>query len=459
MASFIETGLSPSITDRKAEFERMVNELQNRLALEPIYTNWVKFQVGNFALDTSDPGQQFFVSLNYTKNGSGQANSFTIAIAYEPRMSDPTGRWNLDPNIIDKQLTIYNGSQDNKLKCWLQYGYGHTPNKLISPMLEGMITDYKPEFRDGLLFYTITGYSGLVVAKEDNISVEEMKATRPTNAVKKVIEDNIGENSEKTNLGYKVVFGPGVENSDKEVDIPETPDINIFQYIEKVLSMAVPASYNEDEENSEKGVDPSLTRPYYMYEISEEKDNKTITILLVDPKNPDSKLTTSIVFNWMDKSNSLVQSWQPDISGSVLLAQSYQKEKGVTNFGIDDAGNTVETNLLKPPIAMNKQAESNSPTDGETSGSSEASSIDEDTEKNKWSKAIQYSYKASMILTGIPCDIPIGMYIKVIPLLYGKPHNSAGLYMVTKSEDQIDSGGFQTTLDLIKIQTDDSYIS
>lgn len=458
MASFIETGLSPSITDRKNEFERMVKELQKQLALESVYTNWIKFRVGNFALDTSDPNQQFFVSLNYTKNGSGQANSFTLAIAYEPRMSDPTGRWNLDPNIIDKQLTIYNGSQDNKLKCWLQYGYGHTPNKLISPMLEGMITDYKPEFRDGLLFYTITGYSGLVVAKEDNISVEEMEATRPTNAVKKVIEDNIGENSE-TNLGYKVVFGPGVENSDREVNIPEISDINIFQYISKVLEMAVPSSYNEDEETN-SDIDPSLTRPYYIYEISEEKDDKTITILLVDPKNPDSKLKTSIIFNWMDKSNSLVQSWQPDVSGSVLLSQSYQQEKGVTSYGIDDAGNIVETNLLKPSISMNKQAKSNNPpTDGEKTESVESTSIDENTERNKWSKAIQYSYKATMILTGLPCDIPIGMYIEVIPLLYGKPHNTAGLYMVTKSEDQIDSGGFQTTLELIKIPTDNNYLS
>lgn len=248
MSGFINTGISPSISSRKIEFERVVSELQKDLSLKHVYTNWVRFQVGNFSIDTSDPNQQFFVSLNYSKNGSGQANSFTLMIAYEPKMSDSAGRWNLDPNIIDKQLTIYSGNQKDKIKCWLQYGYDHGPNKLISPLTEGLVLDFRPELRDGMLFYTITGYSGLVVAIEDNITTDEMKHTRPTNAVKKIIEDNIGQNSEKTNLGYVVKFGPETEGTDSEVDIPPMSDMNIFQCIDEILKMAVPKDYNEDDE-------------------------------------------------------------------------------------------------------------------------------------------------------------------------------------------------------------------
>lgn len=195
------------------------------------------------------------------------------------------------------------------------------------------------------------------------------------------------------------------------------------------------------------GEDVSLRRPKYIYDISETKSEKVITIMKIDPSNPSSDMKSTIVFNWMDKSNSLVLSWQPDIKGSVLLAQSYQNDKDTYNWGIDDSGEKVKTNMLKPPVAMVTD-----PT------KEEAPSIDENTEKSKWSEAIQYSYKATMTLVGIPCDIPIGMYIKVIPLLYGIPHNSAGLYMVLKSEDQIDSGGFVTTLNLMKIMTSDNYL-
>lgn len=442
MADFVETNVTSSFSNMKTEFERMFNQLTKKLSAVPIYASWIKFQVGNFALDTSDPNQQYFVSLNYTKNGSGKANSFTIMIAYEPKMSGNMIN-SQDINLIDKELNIYGGTTKEKLKCWLQYGYGHSPDNLISPLLEGMITDYTPELRDGIFYYTITGYSSLIQSVEDNITVDEMKNTRPTNAVKKAIEDNIGVNSKNNNLGYVVQFSPGTENSDKELEsIPGVSSKNLFEYIDQTLNMAEVEGQNEEERTN---------RPFYIYDISETKDNKIITIEKIDPKNPGSDKISNVVFEWTSKKNNFVKSWQPNVKGSVLLAQNYQYDKNESQWGIDDSGETVEVrNILKPPVSMNKQAspKGNTSTDH---ANSEATGIDQITDLTTWSKAIQYSYEANLVIQGMPCDIPIGMYIKVTPLVYGQPHHTAGTYMVKGSSDTIDSGGFQTSLDLIKV--------
>lgn len=437
MTNFIETNVTSSFSNLKDEFDRMFNQLSKKLSAVPVYAQWIKFQVGNFSLDTSDPKQQYFVSLNYTKNGSGKANSFTLMIAYEPKMSGNVMN-SQDINLIDKQLCIYDGLNKEKMKCWLQYGYGHTPDKLISPLLEGIVIDYTPELRDGILYYTITGYSSLIQAVEDTITIDEMKNTRPTEAVKKAIEDHIGINAKNNNLGYEVQFAPGTEGSDKVIEsIPGVSDKNLFEYIDQTLNMAEVEGYVE-EDSKEKS---SKTRPFYIYNISETKDKKIITIEKIDPRESIEKKMSSVVFEWGSKKNNFVKSWQPNIDGSVLLAQSYQYDKDESQWGIDDSGEPVETrNMLKPPVAMVTDP-----------SKEEAKSIDENTELTTWSKAIQYSYEANLIIQGMPCDIPIGMYIKVIPLLYGQPHHSAGIYMVTKSSDTIDSGGFQTSLDLIKL--------
>ena len=57
-----------------------------------------------------------------------------------------------------------------------------------------------------------------------------------------------------------------------------------------------------------------------------------------------------------------------------------------------------------------------------------------------------------MVTMGIPCEIPITGLIKVVPLIYGKPHFSAGVYMVLGVRDTITSGGvFSTEWELLKM--------
>lgn len=48
-------------------------------------------------------------------------------------------------------------------------------------------------------------------------------------------------------------------------------------------------------------------------------------------------------------------------------------------------------------------------------------------------------------------------YLKVNTLFYGRKHNTSGTYVITKQTDTVNSQGFRTTLDLLKVEGD--YIS
>lgn len=88
-------------------------------------------------------------------------------------------------------------------------------------------------------------------------------------------------------------------------------------------------------------------------------------------------------------------------------------------------------------------------------------------EYSMWSQATQYCYNANITTLGLPCEFPIMGVIQVNPIIgYGVNdegisyiHHTGGKYYILKKEDTMDSSGFYSRLQLIKIETkyDPSY--
>ena len=49
-------------------------------------------------------------------------------------------------------------------------------------------------------------------------------------------------------------------------------------------------------------------------------------------------------------------------------------------------------------------------------------------------------------------------YVKLNVLFFGRKHISSGLYIVTRQQDNIDVGGYRTTLSLLRISGDDELV-
>ena len=161
----------------------------------------------------------------------------------------------------------------------------------------------------------------------------------------------------------------------------------------------------------------------------------------------DQKADMDMDFNWFGFGqsgfNHLVQKWQPEYNGSVLIAtaQSLLKNESCTYLSMDAEGNIVKiTGMGGPRIGINPNE------NGDYNLIQNAIQ-----EFSSWSAMAQYTHKAKLTLVGIPTEIPIMGRIRVTPRLYNQVDFSAGIYAIVGKQDIMNSSGFMTELSLIKI--------
>lgn len=410
------------------KFSSVVSRLRTYLASKSMYSMWIRFKVGSLDIDTSSQNlygnhANYMLSLENVKNGSGCVNSFTVSIAYVPKFGD-------DPDLIDKALSF------SDRKCTLQYGYGvddfHTDEYV------GQILDYSVEIRNNMLYYTITGYSSITPLIDSKLSFDAIDSTadsesrRPTVVAKNAIEKYL---TEYKISDYKVVVDDNVKDL-AEDSIEAASDISLFDYVSSILKLA----RDETQPNTEEvELNERIT---YTYTISDYNNSsgKSINITKIDPSEEQS---IKIIFNWMDKNDNLVIDFKTDFSGAILLNRNYVTQDGVSvdKYTINEKGEAEK---------VTTKVKESSYTSGSTSDKDASST------SYTWAEAVQHSYTATLSLVGIPCEIPLGTIIEVVPLIYGKPHHTQGRYMVTKTTDTLDSSGFRTTLEMFKLNAEET---
>jgi hypothetical protein len=177
-----------------------------------------------------------------------------------------------------------------------------------------------------------------------------------------------------------------------------------------------------------------------VYKFRFSDDSKKFIVYRVSGAEDSSKTADiKFVFNWLSRDADLVIDFQPEFKGSVLINQainlSYDYNNN-TQYGVDASGNQI--------VADTKLHQ-------KASGSSSTS--DSEESKTTWADATMFAYNATLTTLGIPAHIDIPSYIKVVPLIYGKAHNTQGTYMITKVTDNIDTSGYTSTFDLVKLSS------
>ena len=99
---------------------------------------------------------------------------------------------------------------------------------------------------------------------------------------------------------------------------------------------------------------------------------------------------------------------------------------------------------------MGEQVKSTIPGGGDTALS------DSTTYLRTWSQAVNnLAYTASLTMIGLPCEVMINTVIKIVPLIYGVQHFSAGYYVVTGVTDEISQNGYTTQISLMRLPYND----
>lgn len=497
--------------ERLRTFERVYKEINNNVDKYHRYQPWLTFSLINdysdgssvksLTIDTftsratvSIPGGKTYnispimlLNFEYNKNGSGQANTFSLSFAYNPCEKNDSGGVLLDPMIIDKALTIssfYKGSGDGfraidtigKHKCFMTYGYCFNGKMIQSPEYFGQALKATSELRDGLIHYTITGYSSLtyvanievdvapvgVITKDEdgNEQVEggERASVIMSNALYTAFKtegqldvsvsggalggDNkagtfisaaVGNSLGKLYKGMKISIENTVSDSDEDqIHLDAGNKLGLFDYVNKAASSASLKCNNDRGESDKKAT--------LAYRIEELDQELKFVIYIEDPTSDeatsDETLNTNIVYQYPTKENNIVKSFTPDFKFETIWSKDIfvdSDEHSSYSFYIDENGNTQKYFNAKNTSYL-------------VGGSNS-----ENRSYSSFSQAIQYAYNANLVTLGIPADIPIGTKIYIKPIINGIEYHYGGKYMVIKTTDIIDTSGYRTEYELFKI--------
>lgn len=417
--------------DRIKEFADALSVLPKALK-GSINTPFVEFTINGTTFATYK-NQDYFMQMSCTYAGvgndpivmsGGQGNQFSIQLVYMPKP-------NQDPNYVDELLAGV--TADNKL-CTLRFGYSGIPGyNLTSSTYDCIITGYSLTLQNNFLYYTIQCVSQGLIFREKRFTFYKGKDVNPIDWIYRCwsksgvdkyygleIDQDIYGHVEEMDIGY---------NKDNEGNIIDNTntlaDVTVFQFLTTILENVK----DRDDDNA-----------VYWYELCDSTDKKVVMIHRTVIESDDNlEKLASFTFDWggnhQDNStNNLVLGFECDYKGEMNIAVS-DKNFFEKKFGIDSTGNELYASgynnyeYLVPDYLR----------------------VDYARNSKFWSRAVTWAYTAQLEILGVPADIPIGAYIEVNPLIYGRKHHTAGVYAIVGARCDISASGFRTNLSLMKL--------
>ena len=186
------------INEMMKDVSDTVNILSNALTENPLYSTYIEFSINGLKVlnISKNRAENIAVSLVNKKNGSGEANTFTLVIAHGPGFSP-----NFDANALEMALmsntSLIAERGPQSLRCKLRYGYSEP--FIQTAEYEGLLLNYTMDCQDGILIYTLTGYSGLsrFVESREPLSLKDICIIEPTlDSVEP--EETAGDNNNET---------------------------------------------------------------------------------------------------------------------------------------------------------------------------------------------------------------------------------------------------------------------
>lgn len=465
---------------------------------------WITNNLVSFTLEQNGSGQAntFTLQILFVQNDRNiqSIKSIDAALLTASRIiKDDTGKTLKD-------------NAEYFMDCKFKYGYGDD-STLRSPWYSGKVMKYTISLDNGNLKYTITGYAGLYSSKELKFSPKKEYLEGPngnnraysqgSNGEKDIIPFKYIQNMFDTEFGpgsknegmYDLIFldncfeeGKGGEYLGE--DISQFQQKNFFEALGDILkgclhvdekaaieeqnqfsptqkqcysyfvdSVMDDNQINNEETSTDSETDSSAkVGTVYIYKLpSINKVSSSSTSTNTDEdaqeeldkeKEEEAKPHLGIQFNWFAPSqvgvNFLVKSWEPDFDGSLAIAlalklQATDRWDESCRFETMDKDGNVQTiwGLGSTRLSIKN--------------SSRKMTYNSIQEYAQWSFVTQYPYKATLVVQGCPCEVPLTGKIKVQAMMGNQEHDSSGVYYILGKKDTLNNSGYFTAFELFKL--------
>lgn len=450
--------------DMVINLKNMINNVTNMLNNEgPIYTTWIKFQLGAdsdpliFDSSSTNPQKNLIAQLEYNKSGAGVTNDFTLLIQYDPyNMGQQTQNDTIEKldEYVAKVISATVGNDSMALTGYIQYGYNAVSDaSLVSPRYEFIITSATTEikYESGLSTYTFKGTS-TIGADCDNVT--NFPARDDANILQ-VVEETLyywygteehpaphvtGIKPIENDYKYKIVIEDDLYNDSLDGQtIPAKSGATPWQYCEAIFSQfCLTKSESESKLYADVESLSAALRPRFTMYVNDS--DRTLHVTHIVPKvNKDENgyitgvdysekglLSLDYTFSWGYDKQNLVVGWKPEVDTYVYLIRSARKKRLQNQLDTAKMSNDVNAEETIKELE------------------SQLGDINDD---------LNELFDAQLQTIGIPADVPMGVEVGVEPHILETVSRLAGIYVIVSASDTISSTGiFSTTFKLYRIR-------
>lgn len=356
---------------------------------------------------------------------NGTVNTYTIQFTYQVRPGE-------DPNLLDKILS----KAANNRRLTIKYGDWNAPSYIYREE-KAIITKVTSvlNLQSSAIDYTVSCQSDTLGIFSTPFNFPA-RNTKPSDEIKRILGVKKYGLQEAfpgmTNLS-KVLSSNLIASNDKKVQLNAQRQVNVMTYLQYLVNSMV----HQDTKSS------GLSSSQYFLTIKDDYNNLyggtyfKVEEVKVNTRNVNSIDTYEIDINYPGDNFVTQFSINDDQSWSILYEYSESIKQEQLCYRIGNDGHLIQN--YAPSISRSETTNNNSAT------------------KNAWwSKMTQFPIKATLTIKGLTRHSILMSYVKLNVLFSGGlKHISSGLYIITKQTDTINSSGYKTTLELLRVGGDE----
>ena len=367
----------------------------------------------------------FMKSMSIVKV-NGTVNTYNLNFSYQVRPGE-------DPNLLDKIFS--KATKDRSII--LQYGDWNSPaniykeekcimtNVTSSLNMNNASIDYSVSCTSDAIGLSSTTHNFVArYAKPSDVLLELLRSKKY--GLNKVFTGMTNINNVLTNSL--------IASNDKKVKLLPQNNVTVLSYMNYLVDSMV---------NNINTKDVAITNSKYYLTIHDDtKNNMGGTYFKVTEVSNNTKTINSIDTYEIDinyPGDNFVTQFTLNNDQSWAILYEYNQEFGQEKYEyrIDDNGNMTTTYI---PSRLVRSSSGNELSAAKSSW---------------WTNMTQFPVKATLTIKGLTRPSILMTYVKVNVLFNGgMKHISSGLYIITKQTDTIDSNGYKTTLELLRVGGD-----